>query len=393
MKLFINTLGEFDIKMDGQNILKQSSRTYKIYKLFEYFITLRNKKLLAESIIDNLLSDNDSDDPKNMLRTQIFRLRKIIKGLLPETADESKYLTINFSNGYYSLEVGENTVIDVDEFESLIKQGDLEQKHNAETAADFYEKAIKLYRGLYMADNPYEIWLVSARNYYQRLYLKTFYKLINILKKINESEKIITLCEEALLIEPYEENIHIYLLEAMLAQKQQKTALNHYEYALGLLEKELEANVSSKFMGMLKKIQNNSAEEDNTSVESIVRNTDEEYSGAMKCSMESFMDMVILQKRREVREGENNYLCLVTVKRNPSRHLEEVAALLRNILRKGDAYTIQKGSQILAMLHNVKGNGAAIIESRIYDNLNNYSQLDKSDIRIDLHPLSSKKQQ
>lgn len=393
MKLFINTFGEFDVKMDGHDVLKQSSRTYKIYKLFKYFITLRNKKLLAETIIDNLLSDNDSDDPKNMLRTQIFRLRKIIKNLLPENTDESKYLTINFSNGYYSLEVGENTVVDVDEFESLIKKGDLEQKYNSETAADFYEKAIKLYRGLYMADNPYEIWLVSARNYYQRLYLKTFYKLINILKKINESEKIITLCEEALLIEPYEENIHIYLMEAMLAQNQQKTALNHYEYALGLLEKELAAKVSSNFTEMLEKIQNYSAEEDNAGVESIIRNADEEYSGAMQCSIESFMDMVILQKRREIREGENNYLCLVTVKRNPSRHLGEMAALLRNILRKGDVYTMQKSSQILAMLHNVKDNGAEIIQSRIYDNLKKYSQLNKSDISIDFHLLSSKKQQ
>ena len=389
MKLYINTFGEFDIKMNGRDVLEQSSRTYKIYKLFKYFITLRNKKLLAETIIDNLLSDNDSDDPKNMLRTQIFRLRKIIKALLPQNADESKYLTINFSNGYYSLEVGENTVIDVDEFENLIKQGDLVQKNDAAAAANYYEKAINLYRGLYMADNPYEIWLVSARNYYQRLYLKTFYKLIDILKKLNESEKIVTLCEEALLIEPYEENIHINLMEAMLAQKQQKTALNHYEYALGLLEKELDTNVSSKFIGMLKKIQNNSDDEYNTTVESIAGNIDVEYSGAMKCSMESFMDMVILQKRREIREDENDYLCLVTVNRNPSRYLEEVETLLRNILRKGDVYTIQRGRQILVMLHNVKDGGTAVIEKRIYDNLKDYSQLDKSDISVDFHSLSS----
>lgn len=226
MKLFINTLGELDIKTEGQYVLRQSEHTYKIYKLFEYFLTFKNKKLLAETIIDNLLSDTDSDDPKNMLHTQIFRLKKIIKDFLPENAEESKYLTIDFTNGYYILKIGENTVIDVDEFESLIKQGDLEQRHNIKTAADFYEKALKLYRGLYFADNSYEIWLVPARNYYQRLYLKTFCKLINILKETNEGDKIIALCEGALLIEPYEENIHIYLMEAMLAQKQQKTVLN-----------------------------------------------------------------------------------------------------------------------------------------------------------------------
>jgi len=42
MKLFISTLGEFDIKADGQSILRDSSRMYKIYRLFEYFLTFRN---------------------------------------------------------------------------------------------------------------------------------------------------------------------------------------------------------------------------------------------------------------------------------------------------------------------------------------------------------------
>ena len=87
MKLYITTLGEFDIKADGQSILKDSNRMYKIYRLFEYFLTFRNKKLLPETIIDNLLSDSESDDPKNMLRTQIFRLRKIMNSFTPKNDD------------------------------------------------------------------------------------------------------------------------------------------------------------------------------------------------------------------------------------------------------------------------------------------------------------------
>ena len=100
MRLYISTLGEFDIKADGQSILKDSSRMYKIYRLFEYFLTFRNKKLLPETIIDNLLSDSESDDPKNMLRTQIFRLRKIINAFIPKNEDAADYLSLNFINGY-----------------------------------------------------------------------------------------------------------------------------------------------------------------------------------------------------------------------------------------------------------------------------------------------------
>ena len=92
MKLYICTLGEFDIKADGQSVLRDSSRMYKIYRLFEYFLTFRNKKLLPETIIDNLLSESESDDPKNMLRTQIFRLRKIINTIIPKNEDAEKYI-------------------------------------------------------------------------------------------------------------------------------------------------------------------------------------------------------------------------------------------------------------------------------------------------------------
>ena len=188
MKLYISTLGEFDIKVDGQSILRDSTRMYKIYRLFEYFLTFRNKKLLPESIIDNLLSDSESDDPKNMLRTQIFRLRKIINAFIPKNEDAAKYLNLNFINGYYSLEIGENTVIDIDDFEGFIQKGDNEKDYNINSAIKNYQSAINMYKGLYMSDNAYEVWLVPTRNYYQRLYIKTLYKLIELLKKNEENE-------------------------------------------------------------------------------------------------------------------------------------------------------------------------------------------------------------
>lgn len=392
MKLCINTLGEFDIKVDGQSVLKQSSRTYRLYKLFEYFLTFRNKKLLPETIIDNILADSKSDDPKNMLRTQIFRLRKAIKSFFPDETDESKYLAINFTNGYYCMEIGGNTLIDVDEFEGLIKQADIEQEYNIEIAAGLYQKSLKLYKGLYLSDNAYEVWLVPTRNYYQRLYLKTLYKLIDILKESGESEKIVSLCEEALLVEPYEENIHINLMEAMLAQGQQKAAINHYEYSLSLLEKELDAKPSSNFTEMLGKIQSYSMREEHADIESVSKNLqDGNLFGAMQCSIESFKFLFNLQKRKSIRYDESDYLCIISINQNKKRNSKGFSELLRTSLRKGDVFTFWNQNQILMMLHNVKDGGAKSIKERIYNNLNNYTKLDSSDIDIIFQPLVSEK--
>ncbi len=168
-------------------MLKESSRTYRIYKLFDIFY-FRNKSCRIQ-LLYILLSESDSDDPKNMLRTQIFRLRKIIKMLLPDGIDAEEYIYINFTNGYYCLEIGENTVVDIDEFERLICQGDAERTTNVNSAIELYKEALSLYKGLYLSDNAYEVWLVPTRNYYQRLYLKTLFKLFELLKERGDMKK------------------------------------------------------------------------------------------------------------------------------------------------------------------------------------------------------------
>ena len=363
MELYISTLGEFDIKVDGQSILKDSSRMYKIYRLFEYFLTFRNKKLLPETIIDNLLSDSESDDPKNMLRTQIFRLRKTINSIIPKSEDASKFLNLNFTNGYYCLEIGENAVLDIDEFESFIRKGDRERDYDSNSAIKNYQKAISLYKGLYLSDNAYEVWLVPTRNYYQRLFIKTLYKFIDLLKKNEENERIIALCEEMLLIEPYEENIHIELMEALLRIGRNKSAMNHYEYSLSMLEKELDAKPSSKFMSFAKKMNNNSSRKSDLDIEEINKNLEQEpLVGAMYCSLDYFKFLINIQKRKSLRKNENDYLCIITINRNEDNYyksielnkgVSDVFSVLEKSLRKGDVFTSWNENQILIMLHDV----------------------------------------
>ena len=78
MKLFISTLGVFDIKLEDASLIKDSSRSYRLYKLLQYFITFKNEKILADTIIENIWPDHESYDPYNMLRAQIYRLRQCL---------------------------------------------------------------------------------------------------------------------------------------------------------------------------------------------------------------------------------------------------------------------------------------------------------------------------
>lgn len=376
MKLLINTLGVFDLKIEDKSLLKEASRSYRIFRLFQYFLTFRDKKLLPDTIIDNLWQDSESFDPKNMLRAQIFRLRQGIKNLLPEDIDESKYLNISFNNGYYTLEVGELTIIDTDVFEQLIFKGDSISATNTYKAIEYYNEAIDLYKGYYLEENAYEIWLVPIRNYYNRLYLKTLFKLIELLKEKDEYEDIIILCEKAILIEPHEEALHIYLMEAMLKLGQIKNALSHYEYITTILSKEMR-NLSSPGMKEIhRKILSYFNEKGEVTINELDKKLYEDNNeGPINCDSESFKTLFNMKKRKRKNEEEHDFIGLVTlncpncVNDDYKKWADIISNTLNISLRKGDAYTFWNESQVLILLADVRENAIGKIESRIKNNL------------------------
>ena len=137
----IRTLGDFDVSINNRRFFGETSREHKIVKLFQYLLTFRGKKLLPESIIESLEPENEYNDPKNVLRTQIFRLRRILMQFSDtggEPGDpDPHYCRIIFSMGYYMLELGEYTMLDVEEFDKLISLADQEKEANP-------DKAVKL---------------------------------------------------------------------------------------------------------------------------------------------------------------------------------------------------------------------------------------------------------
>lgn len=399
MRLNIHTLGDFDISFGEQSQLKESSRSYKLFKLFEYFITFRGRKLLPETIIENLWQDKESNDPKNVLRTQIFRLRQIMKKILPEDIDPAKYYEISFSNGYYTFELGELADLDIEEFEKSIEQGDSRKSENVEETIEFYSKALKLYKGPYLSENSYEAWLVPIRNHYSRLYLKTLFKLVEILKEKDEPIKIIELCEEAIIIEPYEEALHIYLIEAMLKTGQIRNAMSHYEYITSLLSKEMGVKSSPGLKNIYRKIQSYYDEKSESGIENIRAKLEEStFNGALLCDSDYFKFLFNIGKRNSQRDNTVDYMGLITINcdnrsMNSEEELKKIVKLMSTVLektlRKGDVYSYWNDTQILVMLHGAKEEYLGKIETRIKDNFYKLISAGNYRLSIEFTPLAS----
>lgn len=395
LELYIHTLGDFDILFDGKSILKITAKSYKIYKLFQYFITYRGRKLLPETIIDNLYEDNEFNDPKNVLRTQIFRLRQILKKFISNGVDESKYFDISVINGYYCFGLGDLSILDIDEFERYIAEGDKYKPYNLEKSLMYYKKAMEIYKGHYLSINAYETWLVPIRNRYSRLFIKTFYKTIEILEFQGDSYGIIEICEDALTIEPCEETIHICMMDAMLKLGQIKNAMSHYAYLVELLNKEIGVKPSSALKNVYRKIQSHYDEKGEINIDNIsVKLEDKIQKGALLCDVDYFKFLYNIEKRRE--SNIESFIGLVTLVDYSARPTEEskkvlniLTALLEEILGRGDVYSFWNDNQILMFLYEVKESDLSRIKKRIKDDFAGNLKKESRQILLEFKPLKS----
>lgn len=303
----------------------------------------------------------------------------MIKTFIPEVENESDYISLSFINGYYCLEIGNKVVIDADAFENIITEADNIIDEDIAQAKELYSKALKLYKGLYLSENPYEIWIVPIRNYYSRLYIKTLNKLMEILKDEDRNEEIIGLCEKALVVEPYEESIHIFLMEAMLKLGQITNAKNHYDYATVLIEKEVGIQSSQGLKNIHRKIMNSLSEKADIDIGNIDGKLEEnQEGGALYCDLDYFKLLYNVQKRKSERNNEYDLICLINLNEDKITYKEIdikkwvscMTDLLKNSLRSTDCFTFWNDSQIILLLHDVRDNGKELIENRIRKRVN-----------------------
>lgn len=373
--LYIKTLGEFDIKNEGESILTDIKYPYRLVKLFKYLLTFHDRKLVPETIIGDLFVENDFQNPKAVLRTQFSRLRNFLKSVsLEET------FCISFSYGYYIFEINdEKCVMDLDIFEERINNGNSLRDNDSLKAIESYLEAIKLYNGKYLSESEYEDWIIPLRNKYERLYLQSLFRVI--LDKNYQYEEIIEICEKALNLHPYNENLNIYFIESLLNMGENKYAFSHYEYITSKLYKELNIAPSDKMKKLYKKMSNSTTERDNIEIPYI----DEKFKydlkkeGAFQCDLDYFTFLYNLEKRRIIRDKDNKFLGIITILSSKYEEppimdflqpMNKLINVISTSLRKGDVFATWNVKQIVFMLSNIEYKNLQIVKERIIKKFN-----------------------
>jgi len=389
--LFIRTLGVFDLELSGNSLLNSTNRSNKIIDLLKYLITNRNKKLLPETIVEDLFPEHELSNPNNVLRSQIYRLRRFIKENFGEAAAD-EYMSISFVGRYYVFTLGGKAYLDVDLFEERLNRAkELKNNENGK-AIDLYKKTIDLYKGAYLSEDCDYDWLILSRNYYSRLFINALFYLIEMLKEAKDYASILEICEEGIKIEPDEEGIHIYLIEALCNLGLKKHALSHYEFVTTRLMRELGVQPSDALKRIYDNIMDSGSgktyhtiinHNDNNKIKvekkpsnpvtEAMENDQQGLYQPLQCNKEHFAVLFELSKRRSSRQENSDYLAVVTLinkqKSLKIQRLKEAFEILSkgisSSLRMGDIFAVWSDNQILININNIAKDNLPIVSKRI----------------------------
>lgn len=374
----IYTIGDFDILYKDKSLLESYGYPNKTLKLFKYFLTYRDKKILPENIIEDLWIDGNFTEPKNVLRTQISRLRKMFS----EEEDGERFFTIENISGYYIFRIKDNCFLDIEEFERLINQGLSLSEIQPESSILLLKEAIDLYKGEYLGEIEYEEWIIPIRNRINRLYLKGLYTYIEILRNENMYKEIVNICEATIENDPYGEVLHIYFIEALMEIGEKSYALSHYEYITSRMYNNLGIAPSQRMRELYQRLK---FYDENIQKPIDIRGLDEELEdvnekyGALLCEPYYFKFLYNLEKRKKLRDGNTNvFLGLITIDDIGStvlsdKRIEETMNSLMNVawknLRKSDVLSKWNYRQIVSLHYDIEEEDLNIIVKRLKEKL------------------------
>lgn len=366
----IQTLGKFDVIKDGSSLVSSSAGSKKIWELYKFMLTHRDRVFTPESLMDQLWVSESYSDPRSTLRRQMHRLRQT----LLEDNEQDHVKTLLFSNGYYKWNDQLNIEIDIEDFEQLIKEGDAKRLHSPQLALGDYLSALDLYDGDYLPDCVDQHWVFAIRNHYRRLYLKTVVSATELLQIERRYDDIIDLCQKAINIDIYEEAFHLNLMDALMHKGQQKQALEHYEYITGFYYHEMGLKPSGDMRMLYKRLLQTHApiQTQDGLVEALEH--DLVLENAFYCEPSTFKSIYELERRRSQRSG--NTFSIGVINASPIRgysqsqedlRISHLKQHLMEKLRKGDTFSQWNDTQFMVLLPGVDSDLMKKVLTRILD--------------------------
>jgi DNA-binding SARP family transcriptional activator len=205
----------------------------RIRSLFGYLMTHRKPWPAREVLMEVFWPESSPKAARNSLNVAIHGLRRVL-------GKAKDVPVIVYSGGTYRLHPDVRLWLDVEEFDELVERGRLhEDEGEIDQATAAYEFATGLYRGEFLADDPYDDWAALIRERLRLAYLDTLGRLSNLHFNVGRYAASANLCRRIIEQDPCREDAYRRLMRCYSRQGQPHLALIQYRACVRTLEIEL----------------------------------------------------------------------------------------------------------------------------------------------------------
>lgn len=354
--LQVTMLGEFSVRRGKCCINDSSNRMRKVWLLLAYLIYTRNSRTTQNHFLSLLrgAGNEEIDDPSGRLKALFYRVRTQLNQL----GDSVGHTLILHKNGVYGWNAAVPLELDAEVFERLCKEAAAAQ--SPEKQLTLYQKALALYHGDFLPKLSMEPWVMPLSAYYHQMFVQAAQQAVTLLIGQKQWQEASCLCDQALAIEPYSEELYQQKMRCCLGMSDRSKAAAAFETMSQMLFDNFGVMPSEESRALYRE----ACRESNNHAASIttVREQLQEVGtakGALFCEFDFFRLLYQVQARAIARSGDVIHIALLSCRGDDDKPLsrrsldtamDNLQALILENLRQGDVVTRYSASQLCCML-------------------------------------------
>lgn len=221
--LEIETFGAFRVRRNGEVLSHQHFKRRQAYQLLKVLVTRFGRPTHADELCEALWPGELVDDKVlARLHVTVNALRNVV-----EPPGSAQPVVILREGASYRFAPATQYRLDAEVFERLIQQADLQ---SGPTALSTYAQALHLYRGDFMADDPYAESFALERDYLREMAIRSLFRSAEVQEGAGLIQDALTSYSRILTIDPLHFEAHETLISFLVHHNRLDDAQNRWEH-------------------------------------------------------------------------------------------------------------------------------------------------------------------